>query len=272
VYPGWEDRAADRVPQDPSARAAADRPRRPRAEDLRARPEEAADDPERIAIREALAFGKALYDIRTELGLTVAELATRAGMTDDDIERNGNERHNLVTGLPAPLRVLCRLTSGNRQPCRLAAPELTTNAVLFCVSKEPGRPGKRCTCQGAGESAMLGVVETAHSRRASDCTEAALPALVTAALNSYVSKLWEGLGCHGMARADFIAAGDGTVCALEVNTTPGMSYESNFTAAGLLGFGHAGVVIAILREVLTRPRYEAPLPVPDFINRPVPHS
>jgi D-alanine-D-alanine ligase len=92
-----------------------------------------------------------------------------------------------------------------------------------------------------------------------DCTEPALPALVTAALNSYVSKLWQGLGCHGVARADFIAAGDGTVCALEVNTTPGMSYESNFiAAAGLLGFGHADVVIAILREDLTRPRYDAP--------------
>ena len=41
-----------------------------------ARPQDAADDPERIAIREALAFGKALYDIRTALGLTVAELAS----------------------------------------------------------------------------------------------------------------------------------------------------------------------------------------------------
>jgi transcriptional regulator with XRE-family HTH domain len=51
-----------------------------------ARPEELADDPERIAIREALAFGKALYDIRTALGLSVAELAARAQMTDDDIE------------------------------------------------------------------------------------------------------------------------------------------------------------------------------------------
>jgi hypothetical protein len=30
-----------------------------------ARPQDVADDPERIAIREALAFGKALYDIRT---------------------------------------------------------------------------------------------------------------------------------------------------------------------------------------------------------------
>ena len=50
------------------------------------RPQDAADDPERSAIREALVFGKALYDIRTALGLTVAELATRAAMTDDDIE------------------------------------------------------------------------------------------------------------------------------------------------------------------------------------------
>jgi D-alanine-D-alanine ligase len=105
------------------------------------------------------------------------------------------------------------------------------------------------------------------------CTQAALPAPVTAALNTYVTRLWEGLGCHGMARADFIAAGDGAVAALEVNTTPGMSYDSNFiTAAGLLGFGHADVVIAILREALTRPRYDAPLPVPDFTGRPVQHS
>lgn len=41
------------------------------------RPAEPADDPERIAIREALAFGKAVYDIRTELGLTITELAQR---------------------------------------------------------------------------------------------------------------------------------------------------------------------------------------------------
>jgi hypothetical protein len=36
---------------------------------------DSAGDPERIAIREALAFGKALYNIRTALGLTVAQLA-----------------------------------------------------------------------------------------------------------------------------------------------------------------------------------------------------
>jgi hypothetical protein len=33
------------------------------------RPPEQADDPERIAIREALAFGKAVYDQRCALGL-----------------------------------------------------------------------------------------------------------------------------------------------------------------------------------------------------------
>jgi len=49
------------------------------------RPEEPVEDPERIAIREALAFGKALYDIRTALGLSVAELALRAALTDDDL-------------------------------------------------------------------------------------------------------------------------------------------------------------------------------------------
>jgi hypothetical protein len=36
------------------------------------RPPEHADDPERIAIREALAFGKAVYDQRCALGLGVA--------------------------------------------------------------------------------------------------------------------------------------------------------------------------------------------------------
>jgi DNA-binding XRE family transcriptional regulator len=50
------------------------------------RPEEFAEDPARIAIREALAFGKAVYDVRTALRLTVSDLAGRAGMSDDEIE------------------------------------------------------------------------------------------------------------------------------------------------------------------------------------------
>jgi transcriptional regulator with XRE-family HTH domain len=81
------------------------------------RPEEAADDPERIAIREALAFGKALYDIRTELSLSVAELAARAGMTDADIERieeGGTEPTvPLLRQLAAALNAAVYLTPGH---------------------------------------------------------------------------------------------------------------------------------------------------------------
>ncbi len=43
-------------------------------------------DSDRIAIRQALAFGKALYDRRTALGLGTDELAARTGMEQDDIE------------------------------------------------------------------------------------------------------------------------------------------------------------------------------------------
>jgi len=81
------------------------------------RPEELADDPERIAIREALAFGKALYDVRNTLGLTVSELAERAGMTDDDIEcieEGGTEPTiPLLRRLAAALNADVRLTAGH---------------------------------------------------------------------------------------------------------------------------------------------------------------
>ena len=46
------------------------------------RPPEQSEDPERIAIREALAFGKAVFDQRRALGLSVAELAARAELTN----------------------------------------------------------------------------------------------------------------------------------------------------------------------------------------------
>jgi transcriptional regulator with XRE-family HTH domain len=82
-----------------------------------ARAEELPEDPERIAIREALAFGKALYDIRTALGLTIAELAARAEMTDDDIERieeGGTEATvALLRRLAAALDADIRLTAGH---------------------------------------------------------------------------------------------------------------------------------------------------------------
>src|SRR5712691_8287332 len=52
-----------------------------------ARPEAPRDGgPERIAIREALAFGKALYDRRIALGLSIADLAQRAEMPAAEIE------------------------------------------------------------------------------------------------------------------------------------------------------------------------------------------
>ncbi len=82
-----------------------------------ARPAEPADDPERIAIREALAFGKAVYDIRSVLGLTITELAQRAGMTDDEIEcieEGGTEPTiPLLRRLAAALDADVRLTPGH---------------------------------------------------------------------------------------------------------------------------------------------------------------
>jgi ribosome-binding protein aMBF1 (putative translation factor) len=64
------------------------------------RPPEQAEDPERIAIREALAYGKAVYDQRRALGLSVAELARRADMTVDEIEC-------IEEGAPSPPSPCC---------------------------------------------------------------------------------------------------------------------------------------------------------------------
>lgn len=78
---------------------------------------EQADDLERIAIREALAFGKAVYDQRCVLGLTIAELAGRAGLTTDEIERieeGGTEPTiALLRHLAAALDSDVRLTAGH---------------------------------------------------------------------------------------------------------------------------------------------------------------
>lgn len=79
--------------------------------------EAGADDPERIAIREALAFGKALYDRRNALGLSVADLAQRAGMTIDEvecIEEGGTEPTvALLRRLAAALDADVHLTPGH---------------------------------------------------------------------------------------------------------------------------------------------------------------
>jgi transcriptional regulator with XRE-family HTH domain len=82
-----------------------------------ARPETHGEDPERIAIREALAFGKALYDRRVALDLSVADLAQRAEMTADEIERieeGGTEPTvTLLRRLAAALDADVRLTAGH---------------------------------------------------------------------------------------------------------------------------------------------------------------
>ena len=79
-------------------------------------PEHAAD-PERIAVREALAFGKAVYDQRRALGLSVTDLADRADMTVDEIdciEEGGTEPTiALLRRLAAALDADVRLTAGH---------------------------------------------------------------------------------------------------------------------------------------------------------------
>ena len=76
-----------------------------------------ASDPQRITIREALALGKAVYDRRAALGITVAELALRAGMTTDEIRRieeGGTEPTiALLRRLAAALDADARITAGH---------------------------------------------------------------------------------------------------------------------------------------------------------------
>lgn len=81
------------------------------------RQSERAEDPERVAIREALAFGKAVYDQRRALGLSLADLAGRADMTADEIEcieEGGTEPTiPLLRRLAAALDADVHLTAGH---------------------------------------------------------------------------------------------------------------------------------------------------------------
>jgi hypothetical protein len=89
-----------------------------------ARPEEPASDPERIAIREVLALGKALFDIRTALRLPVAELALRTALTDDDIESSA----------------LRKVAPSSRFPCCAASPQPLIHARRLAVRYAPAIP------------------------------------------------------------------------------------------------------------------------------------
>lgn len=81
------------------------------------RPPEQSEDPERSAIREALAFDKAAYDQRRAIGLSVASLAGRADMTADQIEciEEGGTQPTIVLlwRLAAALDAGARLTAGH---------------------------------------------------------------------------------------------------------------------------------------------------------------
>lgn len=90
------------------------------------------------------------------------------------------------------------------------------------------------------------------------------PSILTR-LAGHAKTLWDGLGLRGQARVDFMVTGDDEVYALEVNSTPGMSWGSNYvTGAVLCGLSHSDVVLAMLHEALTRRPYDVPLPTPVF--------
>ena len=99
------------------------------------RPETEDDDPERLAIRDSLAFGKALYDRRTALGLSVTDLAGRAGMTADEIEciEEG--------GTEPTVALLRRLAAPSTPTC--ASPLATTSAPSGSKPTPPDPPGPR---------------------------------------------------------------------------------------------------------------------------------
>lgn len=88
-----------------------------------------------------------------------------------------------------------------------------------------------------------------------------------AEITGYAKALWDGMGLRGSARIDLILTKDGQLYALEVNTTPGMSRDSNFVVgAAMLGLTHTDVVVAMLHEALARPPYDVPLPTPAFAS------
>ncbi|MFJ8535563.1 ATP-grasp domain-containing protein [Streptomyces sp. NPDC093591] len=86
-------------------------------------------------------------------------------------------------------------------------------------------------------------------------------------ITEHAQTLWDGLGLRGSARIDFILTHDCEPYVLEVNTTPGMSRDSNFAVgAAMVGLTHTDVVLAMLHEALARPPYDVPLPTPAFAS------
>jgi transcriptional regulator with XRE-family HTH domain len=139
-----------------------------------ARPEEWADDPERIAIGEALAFGKAVYDVRTALRLTVSDLTSRAGTTDAEIEclEEGSTESTiaLLRQLAAAFNADVRLTAGH-----------DLGSVWF--EPTPPNPSEGLT------------VETRQMSKIADVDRAALTGTSAAKAPHITGRLWLALAC-----------------------------------------------------------------------------
>jgi transcriptional regulator with XRE-family HTH domain len=144
-----------------------------------ARPEAEPEDPERIAIREALAFGKAGYDRRVALGLSVADLADRVGMTADEIdciEEGGTEptipllRH--LAAAPTPTSALPPATTLALSASKPTPPDPTHPSSSPCLQDaELLKPGIRVlwshcpnVLDGPPRSADTGPARTTLSR------------------------------------------------------------------------------------------------------------
>ncbi|MGY2062918.1 hypothetical protein ACW9HQ_49205, partial [Nocardia gipuzkoensis] len=88
-----------------------------------------------------------------------------------------------------------------------------------------------------------------------------LPPAVLDTLAFHARSLWQGLGCHGTARVDFVVTDAGQPFALEVNTTPELSHGGTLVlGARRCGLETTDILRAILYETLTRPACEMPLP------------
>jgi DNA-binding XRE family transcriptional regulator len=123
------------------------------------RAEELAEDSERIAIREALAFGKAVYDVRIALGYTVAELAERTDMSEDDIER-------IEEGGTEPTGALLRRLAAASTP-KSASPPVMISAPSGARPTPPNGGCLRTLCRrrAAGRMARVwhGELRRSHS-------------------------------------------------------------------------------------------------------------
>ncbi|MFK0099277.1 ATP-grasp domain-containing protein [Streptomyces sp. NPDC091040] len=107
----------------------------------------------------------------------------------------------------------------------------------------------------------------ADSKGTVSVAPAELDPSVLTRLIGHSKTLWDGLGLRGQARVDFMVTSTDEEYALEVNSTPGMSWGSNYvTGAVLCGLSHSDVVLAMIHEALTRRPYDVPLPAPVFTD------